>query len=92
MSAVFGWLALGAVIGLVIGIAGTWLVMRQRQPMPVPIPEPLAAEVEPDVDLYADMGRTAEAMLADLERKFGAMRKAEAEKSAKPKRKRPPKA
>lgn len=88
MTAVFLWLLLGMAIGLVVGAAGTWFIMRRPLPEPVRMPAPVV-EIEPPVEEEKDMGRTAGEMLADLERKFGAMRRAEAEQAAKPKRKSP---
>ena len=89
MTTVFLWLLLGVAIGLVVGAAGTWLMMRRPPAEPVRMPAPVV-QIEPPVEEEQDMGRTAGAMLADLERKFEAMRRAEAEQAAKPKRKSPP--
>lgn len=109
MSAVFVWLLSGALAGLLVGAAATWLVMRNRPVEPVGRPAPpvqpqaslgerpevdpatdQGIRQEPDQEVGPDMGRTAEAMLAELERKFEAMRKAEAEQATKPRRKKPP--
>lgn len=105
MSAVFVWLLSGAIAGLVVGVTATWLVMRSRSGEPVALPAPAARPdasldepqagdpelaPEPERELGPDMGRTAEAMLAELERKFEKMRRAEAEQAAKPRRKKPP--
>lgn len=88
MSAVVGWVLLGAGAGLLVGVVATWLVMRRPPAEPLRAPAPIV-EPEAAADESQDMGRTAEAMLAELERKFEAMRRAEAEQAAKPKRKKP---